>query len=81
MMHRATALSVFALAWVLWSKSVPLGGTTDPQKETWELVEGMSQETDCRARAAELERRERLNLTARISFHCFPDTVDPRPRR
>jgi len=71
--HRVYAL--FAFAWVLWMRtSVP--GTPDK----WQVVDSMTREDDCRSKAADRERQERLNVTATITFQCFPDTIDPRPK-
>jgi hypothetical protein len=67
-MRRIVALSVLPLAWVLWSKTLPSSGS-DPAKASWQLVESMTAEGDCRRQAAQRERQERLNLTGSITFH------------
>jgi hypothetical protein len=77
---RHLTLSVLLLAWVLWSQTLPTAGS-DPAKATWQVVESMTVEADCRRQAAQRERQERLNLTGSITFHCHPDTIDPRPQK
>ena len=74
---RRLAVPVLMLTWVLWSKSLPLGATDD-SKPSWGLVDSLTREDDCRRQARERDRLGRLTLTVRISFHCFPEMVDPR---
>jgi hypothetical protein len=70
-----------ALAWVLWSKFVPLGAGADESKWRWALVSSTTQEADCRRDAARLQAGQLTGITGDTTFLCFPDTLDPRPRR
>jgi hypothetical protein len=73
------AAIMFVIAWVLWSEAVPRSAQNP--KPTWTPVDSFQTQPPCQSAARERESRERNNLVEQITFKCFPDNVDPRPRQ
>jgi hypothetical protein len=70
------------LAWVIWSKFIPLGTTSDESKWQWQLITATTREAVCRQEASRLQGAEsRYGVDGDRTYVCLPESIDPRSRR